>query len=262
NRNGLGATCSVPKTFPGVAGSDVRFDSYTFTNCSATDRCIVVNLKQTAGPTNGTFVSAYSPSFNPSNLAVNYLADPGLSGTNEFFSFTVPGGASFVVVVNQVDPAASGISYTLSVDGVCLPCATYSGTCCSAPDATITAPAQVCSGSSGNAASVPDAGAGATYAWTIGNGTITGGNGTRSIAFTAGNSGSVTLGVTVVKGAGCSATDDASPTISSSGACVSTGTALDADPTDLATSDGNGLLEPGETVAIAPHWKNNSASPA
>src|SRR5262249_30331410 len=116
NRNGLGATCSVPKTFPGVAGSDVRFDSYTFTNCSATDRCIVVNLKQTAGPTNGTFVSAYSPSFNPSNLAVNYLADPGLSGTNEFFSFTVPGGASFVVVVNQVDPAASGISYTLSVD--------------------------------------------------------------------------------------------------------------------------------------------------
>lgn len=74
----------------------------------------------------------------------------------------------------------------------------------SAPSAVISAPASVCPESGGFAASVPDAGVGATYAWTIGNGTITGGAGTRSITFSSGSSGSVTLNVTVQNG-GCSA---------------------------------------------------------
>ena len=39
-----------------------------------------------------------------------------------------------------------------------------------AADATITAPATVCSHSVGNTASVPDAGLGATYVWTISGG--------------------------------------------------------------------------------------------
>jgi len=42
------------------------------------------------------------------------------------------------------------------------------------PSAVITAAASVCGNSPGNAASVPDAGAGATYTWTIAGGTITG----------------------------------------------------------------------------------------
>jgi uncharacterized repeat protein (TIGR03803 family) len=73
------------------------------------------------------------------------------------------------------------------------------------PSATITAPASVAAGSTGNAASVPDAGPGSSYAWGITNGTITGGAGTRSITFTAGASGSVGLSVTVTNGNGCSA---------------------------------------------------------
>src|SRR5262249_32887879 len=64
------------------------------------------------------------------------------------------------------------------------------------PNATIT-PAQtsVCANSTGNTASAPDAGPGANYAWTISGGSITGGNGSREITYTAGASGNVTLNV-------------------------------------------------------------------
>ena len=77
---------------------------------------------------------------------------------------------------------------------------------CVVPDASITAPVSVSVGSTGNSACVPDAGPGAGYLWTISNGTITGGQGTTCITWTAGASGSTTtLGVTVARSAGCSA---------------------------------------------------------
>jgi Right handed beta helix region/Subtilase family/PKD-like domain len=76
---------------------------------------------------------------------------------------------------------------------------------CTPPSATITAPASVAASTTGNTASVPDAGPGATYTWGITNGTITGGAGTRSITFTAGASGSVGLTITIQNADGCSA---------------------------------------------------------
>jgi hypothetical protein len=53
-------------------------------------------------------------------------------------------------------------------------------------------------------ASVADAGSGATYAWTISNGAITGGAGTRTIQYVPNGSGDVTLSATVTNGS-CSA---------------------------------------------------------
>jgi hypothetical protein len=67
----------------------------------------------------------------------------------------------------------------------------------SPPDATIEAPPAVCSLATVGAASVPDAGAGATYVWAITNGTITAGETTRTITFTAGATGTVGLDATV-----------------------------------------------------------------
>ena len=72
-----------------------------------------------------------------------------------------------------------------------------------APDCTITAADEVCDASTGNAVSVPDAGAGATYTWVVTGGTITGGQGTISMTYTATDPTSVTIDVTVVGGAGC-----------------------------------------------------------
>jgi len=76
------------------------------------------------------------------------------------------------------------------------------------PSSTITAPSSVVTGSTGNTASVTNAGAGATYNWSITNGTITAGTGTNSIAFTAGAVGTLTLQVTVTAN-GCSSTSSA-----------------------------------------------------
>lgn len=72
------------------------------------------------------------------------------------------------------------------------------------PTAAISAAAGVCAGSPGNLASVPDAGPSATYAWTIANGFVTSGDGTRQVAWTAGGEGTVALGVTVTVPGGSS----------------------------------------------------------
>jgi hypothetical protein len=57
-------------------------------------------------------------------------------------------------------------------------------------------------------ASVADAGSGATYAWTISNGAITSGAGTRTIQYVPDGSGDVTLSATVMNGS-CSGTGSA-----------------------------------------------------
>ncbi|MBM4446918.1 MAG: hypothetical protein FJ023_06145, partial [Chloroflexi bacterium] len=84
---------------------------------------------------------------------------------------------------------------------------------CTIPDCTITAPASVCAGSTSNTASVPDAGVGATYTWTITNGTITAGQGTRTITWTAGSVSPITIGITVTTSAGCQCTGSKNVTV-------------------------------------------------
>jgi PKD repeat protein len=79
------------------------------------------------------------------------------------------------------------------------------------PDCTITAPSSVYANSIGNTASVPPAG-GATYTWTITNGTITAGQGTRSITWRAGTISPVTIGITVNVG-GCQCTNSIQVTV-------------------------------------------------
>jgi len=106
--------------------------------------------------------------------------------------------------ISSATLAASGTYSVMATASGCVsPAAMTTAVVNTAPSSTITAPSSVCSNSGGHGASVPDAGIGATYTWSIANGSITGGAGTRSITFTAGASGSVTLNVTVQHG-GCS----------------------------------------------------------
>ncbi len=76
---------------------------------------------------------------------------------------------------------------------------------CIAPDNTINSAASVPVLSTGNSACVADAGVGASYVWQVSNGTITGGQGTKCITWTAGTNGAATLGVTITTAAGCEA---------------------------------------------------------
>lgn len=78
----------------------------------------------------------------------------------------------------------------------------------------ITAPSTVSPSSTGNSASISSI-AGATYSWTIQNGTITAGATTTNVTFTAGASGSVILGITAWASNGCGVSDSKSVTIGS-----------------------------------------------
>jgi hypothetical protein len=69
---------------------------------------------------------------------------------------------------------------------------------------SVNALAQVCPYAVGQVASVPDAGPGATYAWTLINGAITSGAGTRAVHFKVGPSGQAVLSVVVTHADACS----------------------------------------------------------
>ena len=78
-----------------------------------------------------------------------------------------------------------------------------------APVATLSVPEFAAVGQTGLTASVPSAD-GATYVWSIANGSITSGAGTSAIVFTAGSAGSALITCTVTNAAGTSATSTAS----------------------------------------------------
>jgi Lamin Tail Domain/Calx-beta domain/PKD-like domain/Immunoglobulin I-set domain len=94
------------------------------------------------------------------------------------------------------------------------------------PDATITAPTSVCANATGNQASVPDAGAGAMYTWSISGGTITNGQNTRNLMWTASASGTAMLSVIVKNNNGCSSQASANVTINPATAITATPQAL------------------------------------
>jgi len=80
------------------------------------------------------------------------------------------------------------------------------------PNATIGIGAVLGAGAPATAV-VADAGAGATYLWTITNGTISSGNGTRLLNFVSGSFGQTTVNVTVTSASGCSDAKSASISI-------------------------------------------------
>ncbi len=149
---------------------------------------------------------------------VSIVLQPGSTNlTLTSVNLTNPTSATYVV--NTVTCAAgSGTVVATDANGnTCSQVISLPGV----PSSTVTTGASTCANSTLNPASVPDAGPGATYAWTITGGTITGGAGTRSITYTAGASGSVVLGVTVTAAGGCASVGGATVTINT--ACVVNG---------------------------------------
>lgn len=139
------------------------------------------------------------------------------------YSWTGPGGfvsSSQNPTIASVPASASGVySVFVTANGCVSPSASTAVVIRALPSAVISAAAAMCPGSSGNSASVPSAGAGAIYAWSISNGTITSGGDTRAVTFLAGPSGSVSLGVTVTDLNGCAATGSAIVPIRSGAGC-------------------------------------------
>ncbi len=137
-------------------------------------------------------------------LQLNASTVPGAT-----YSWTGPNSFTSSQQNPQIPSASISASGLYSVTATVSGCASAPGTTTVAvntvPSAAITAPSAACPNAGGLNASVPSAGAGATYAWGITNGTITSGAGTASITFRAGATGLVQLSVTVTETTGCAA---------------------------------------------------------
>jgi hypothetical protein len=122
-RNSVPSDCNG-KAFPGLTDATAqnrRYDSYTFTNTNATAACINVTFTGTIA---GLESVAYLNSFNPADVSQNYIGDLGVqytANTTASYSFSVPAGATFVVVVHEVTANGPANSYTLTVGCATVP---------------------------------------------------------------------------------------------------------------------------------------------
>jgi hypothetical protein len=121
HRNVVQSTCASPKPNPGVDPNFKNvahnYDVHAFTAIPGT--CVRVALEADDG---NFLVAAHSPSFSPSDVAANYLGDPGFStsfgGGAVSFAFTAPPSGKFVLVVNDVDVPTGAVGpYKLHVSG-------------------------------------------------------------------------------------------------------------------------------------------------
>ncbi|MDQ2868929.1 MAG: PEP-CTERM sorting domain-containing protein [Verrucomicrobiota bacterium] len=116
------------KTFPGVfdAGTPYHYDAYIFTNPFAVSTAFTINLSTTSAYL--PFGVVYLGTFDPTNLATNYRADGGSSptaGTPNTFSFDIPAGASFTVVINETTAGGAdggnNADYTFTLSSAAVP---------------------------------------------------------------------------------------------------------------------------------------------
>ena len=194
--------------------------------------------------------------------ATSYSLDANLQGTNQAppclcnLTFTSPasvtncagdaipavtatqdcGSGSTPVIVTPVSATTNGVCpqiiiRTVSATDGCGAVHMFTQTItinCS-PDCTITPSVTTTTvGTSNLTASVANAGAGATYVWTVLNGTITSGQGTAKLTFTAGTDTTipVTISVTVTSPAGCQSTCSASVRLTTGPACTINGVTI------------------------------------
>jgi hypothetical protein len=207
-------------------------DSWLWSN-GATTRAITVSASGTYGVTatflDGCTVTPPPVAVEARRVTVSVAADRtsicagdaivltasaggGAGYTYQWYDNTYTAIAGATAPALTIHPSVSGFVYVKVLDE--LGCqATSGGTIYSVtprPDATITTAAALCEGQNGSAG-VADAGPGATYSWTIVNGTLLFPN-LPSVTFTPSGTAPVTLTVTVTNG-NCEVSSSKSVTI-------------------------------------------------
>ena len=165
--------------------------------CSTTSAPVTVTVQPLP------VVTITGPTATCAAAPVTLDAGPG------FASYLWSNGATTQQIT--VSPASTQTFSVTVSNGTCSASDSHTVTVTTNPTATITAPAGVCADSSASASVAPQSGA--TYAWTVSNGSILSGQGTSSITFAAGAAGSVSLGVTVNAGT-CTSSGNATVPIS------------------------------------------------
>jgi len=135
-RTGVASACGSAKPFPGTLAVGPRaFDSYTFTACRAT--CLSAKLTSPNAAT--LFEVAYSPTFDPTNIAANYVADAGNGGNGQACTFSTVASTSYTLVVSDVTGTSVGSNYTLLIPSCALNCNTNHVPVAIAHNVTVTA---------------------------------------------------------------------------------------------------------------------------
>ncbi len=112
-RDGRPSTCAG-KTSPGGGFTGTHYyKTYTFTNTAGAARCYTVTINAGLNGPGDIESAAYDQTYDPANLSTNYLGDSGISGlgttvSQASYSFTVPAGHNFVIVVNTTGSTTSG----------------------------------------------------------------------------------------------------------------------------------------------------------
>ena len=118
SRNGIPTDWSGP-VFPGVINPAVTYNYHTYMVNSGVTPFIYITIDSVPG---NTFASAYFPSYDPTNKALNYIGDAGRSG-NFFgtdpvsFEVFVPKFSNFLVLVNTSSNVGIGQPFTITVQG-------------------------------------------------------------------------------------------------------------------------------------------------
>lgn len=117
------SACGAAKANPGTTSTLARrYDSFTFTNTSASTICVTVLLAHSS--TALLHVNAYLNSFVPATPTTNFAGNSSGSTTNgagtaQLFSFNVPASATFVLVVSESNQNGGlGVPYNLRVTGL------------------------------------------------------------------------------------------------------------------------------------------------
>ena len=119
NRNSPASHCGAPEACSTIAGT-FHYDAHTFVNTTGAPACITMTLDSNCG-VNQVFAGAYLNSFNPAAICTNNIGDLGASpvGAPTTGAFSVPAGATFIIVVSEVGEDVGCSDYTLTVSGLC-----------------------------------------------------------------------------------------------------------------------------------------------
>jgi hypothetical protein len=121
-RDGQPSGCSGKACPGGGFPGTKRFQTYNFTNNSAAAACFSVTVNAALGGAGDIESAAYLGTYDPTNLCLNYLGDSGVVGLgttlgSASYSFTVPAGANFVVVVNTTGTITASSEFSGTVSG-------------------------------------------------------------------------------------------------------------------------------------------------
>lgn len=134
-RTVVATACERSTPFPGLFSTTPRrYDAYTFSSCpTSAPACVTLSLSTPCIGSREIFAMVYLDSFDPNNIAQNYIGDLGdspLEGETLNLSFYLPRGRRFVVVVHEINTGGStGCEYKLTVSGLCQSCETSNLVC-------------------------------------------------------------------------------------------------------------------------------------